>query len=216
MGAFPYPLRAAIDVVPYGFPPVNVRRRYADTRNRKLNFLFVGRLVQSKGLSYLFESMKPFREHVRLTVVGDGETDKCPELRAELALCRHIPRLFHQDLLRLMAESDVLIFPSLFEGFGMVITEAMSQGTPVLTTVNTCGSNFIRDGKNGWLVKPASTAELKDKISQILDERERLAEIGRAARATAAQRPWSLYENELAEAIGRRLAEDEEADGGVG
>ena len=203
---FPYKMNATIDVVPYGFPPVNRHRKYRDARNRKLNFLFVGRLVQSKGLSYLFESVKPFCEYINLTVVGDGEIDKCPDLRAELALHKHIPQLFHQDLLRLMAESDVLIFPSLFEGFGMVVTESMSQGTPVLTTESTCGLNFIKDGENGWLVKPASTVELKDKIRQILEERERLEEIGRAALNTAAQRPWSLYENELAEAIRRRLS----------
>ena len=52
---FPYKLNADIEVIPYGFPEVNKNREYIPTENRKLNFLYVGRLTQSKGLSYLFE-----------------------------------------------------------------------------------------------------------------------------------------------------------------
>jgi len=43
-------------------------------------------------------------------------------------------RGFNTDILKLMASQDVFVFPSLFEGFGLVITEAMSQGTPVIST----------------------------------------------------------------------------------
>ena len=50
-----------------------------------------------------------------------------------------------------MKEHDVLIFPSLFEGFGLVITEAMAQGTPVITTDRTAGPDVISDNENGCL-----------------------------------------------------------------
>lgn len=104
-----------------------------------------------------------------------------------------------------MAESDVLIFPSLFEGFGMVITEAMSQGTPVITTTRTCGRDFIVDGINGWLVEPGNSKLLKSKIKNILDNKCKLLEISKNAMQTASKRPWSVYEEELAESINKFL-----------
>ena len=100
-----------------------------------------------------------------------------------------------------MRNNDVLIFPSLFEGFGMVVTEAMSQGTPVLTTNRTCGVNFIENGENGWIVNAADVEQLQIVIQSIIDNRERLADIGRKAMRTAEQRPWLRYEEELSSKI---------------
>jgi glycosyltransferase involved in cell wall biosynthesis len=59
----------------------------------------------------------------------------------ELALEQHrwIPSLSHDEVLSLMREHDVFIFFTFFEGFGLVITEAMSQGVPVVTTDRTAG-----------------------------------------------------------------------------
>lgn len=45
----------------------------------------------------------------------------------------------HDQILNLMRTQDVFVFPSLFEGYGLVVAEAMSQGTPVITTSRTCG-----------------------------------------------------------------------------
>jgi len=95
----------------------------------------------------------------------------------------------------------VLLFPSLFEGFGLVITEAMSQGTPVITTDRTAGPDLIKHGQNGWLIKAASTEALTNAIENLLSQPEQIAEAGRAAQVTAAQRPWSVYGRELAAAV---------------
>ena len=58
----------------------------------------------------------------------------------------------HDKVLQEMRKADVFIFPSLFEGFGMVITEAMSQGTPVIATDRTCAVDLIKNGENGWVI----------------------------------------------------------------
>lgn len=100
-----------------------------------------------------------------------------------------------------MSKNDVFIFPSLFEGFGMVITEAMSQGTPVITTTRTCGVDFIQDNENGWLVEPGNTEQIKEKIRMILANKEQLVKISKKAMETAAQRPWAVYEDELAASV---------------
>lgn len=197
---FPVKITAPIYVIPYGFPEVNRNRQYNSTDGRKLKFLYVGRLSQSKGLSYMFEALKSYQNAIELTVVGkkNGYNEQLEEC---LQHCNYIPYLLHDDVLKLMGESDVLIFPSLFEGFGMVVTEAMSQGTPVIATNRTCAKDFLKNGENGWLIDAASTPAIKDAIEDVLKNRNRLEEIGLAAMDTASKRPWSKYEAELAESV---------------
>ena len=100
-----------------------------------------------------------------------------------------------------MREHDVLVFPSLFEGFGLVITEAMSQGTPVITTDRTAGPDLITHGENGWLIKAGSTEDLQQAIEALIGKPDVIAANGRAAMETAKKRPWEKYGQELSDAI---------------
>jgi glycosyltransferase involved in cell wall biosynthesis len=193
---------APIKVIPYGFPDVALNREYSSpTANKPLKLLFVGGLSQRKGIADLFAAVDAIGSHVELTVVGNKKNDECVPLNIALTKHRWIPSLSHDKILKLMQEHDVLIFASLFEGFGLVITEAMSQGTPVITTDRTIGPNFIEDGKNGWLVKAGSTRALQDAIQNLLDQRNTIADVGRAAMETAGKRLWDDYGNELAQAV---------------
>ena len=94
--------------------------------------------------------------------------------------------------------NDVLLFPSLFEGFGLVITEAMSQGTPVITTNRTAGPDLITHGENGWIVESGNHIALREMIEQIMDNPELIELNGRAAHKLAGSRPWGVYGTELA------------------
>lgn len=100
-----------------------------------------------------------------------------------------------------MREQDVLVFPSLFEGFGLVITEAMSQGTPVITTNRTAGPDLITHGENGWLIDAGSTDTLQAAIEELIFKPSVIAEVGHAAMETASKRTWDVYGLELVEAI---------------
>ena len=187
-----------IKVIPYGYPPAYLDRKYSSTNNRKLKILFVGGLSQRKGVANLFEALHSLEKKVELTVVGNKAAD-CGELNRGLDLHRWIPSLAHADVLNLMREQDLLVFPSLFEGFGLVVTEAMSQGTPVITTERTCGPDLIRDGENGWLTKAGDSAALHERIVEIIEHPEVLETVGREALKTAASRPWSVYGKEVSE-----------------
>lgn len=104
-----------------------------------------------------------------------------------------------------MAMNDLLIFPSLFEGFGLVITEAMSQGTPVITTDRTCGPDVITHGIDGWIVEAGTSTPIKELIHKFISDPTLLREAGKHAMETAAQRPWEVYEQELAESVNKFL-----------
>lgn len=192
-----------IEVIPYGFPKVVENRLYAKVAGRPLKLLFVGGLSQRKGIANLFAAVETFGNHVELTVVGHKPVNSCYALDAALGRHRWIHSLPHAEILKIMQAHDVLVFPSLFEGFGLVITEAMSQGTPVITTDRTAGPDLIRHGQNGWLAEAGSTQALKAAIEDILLNSGMIATAGREAMETARKRPWEAYGKELAEAIMR-------------
>lgn len=196
---------AAIKVIPYGFPPVAASRIYADPSNRKIKLLFVGGLSQRKGIADLLAAVKNIGDRVELTIVGRKTNADCLPLDIGLKENTWIPSLPHQEVLKLMQSSDVLIFPSLFEGFGLVITEAMSQGTPVITTDRTAGLDLITHNEDGWIIPAGSTEALQDQIEIILQNPEIIATTGKAAMLAASKRPWDKYEQELAEAIIKNL-----------
>lgn len=203
---FPGTLKAQIHTIAYGFPSVEkmAEQRTYDFHRRKrpLKLLFVGGLSQRKGLSYLFEAASAFGDRVALTVVGKKGSEECPALDRALKNCHQwIPTLPHHEVLALMRSSDMLIFPSLFEGFGLVITEAMSQGTPVIATERTAAPEIITDGENGHLIPAGSVEAIVQKIDHMLTHPEQLEKMGRAALHTAAKRPWSVYGQELTQAI---------------
>jgi len=196
---------APVEVIPYAFPPVANSRNYAAvSKSKPLKLLFVGGLSQRKGIANLFAVVDKLKNHVELTVVGKKVSDQeCLALDTALAKNRWIPSLPHHKILELMHEHDVLIFPSLFEGFGLVITEAMSQGTPVITTDRTAGPDLIKHGENGWLIEAGSTQSLQDAIEELLIKPGIIAEVGREAMVTASKRGWDIYGQELVQAINK-------------
>ena len=194
-----------VEVIPYGFPPVGEERDYSSSSKGPLKVLFVGGLSQRKGIANLFSAVSQLKAHVRLTVIGKKTTQECEALNKELAKNTWIPALAHHDILKEMRRHDVLVFPSLFEGFGLVITEAMSQGTPVITTDRTAGPEFIDHGRNGWLIESGSTQAVTHALEEILSNRSSIPEVGRAAMETARQRPWEVYGRELAQAVCNQL-----------
>lgn len=198
---YPGPL-APVEIIPYGFPAVGAARAYA-APGGPLKLLFVGSLSQRKGVANLFAAVAALAPHVELTVVGHKAGGPCPALDAALARHRWIPSLPHADVLRLMRAHDVLAFPSLFEGFGLVITEAMSQGTPVITTDRTAGPDLIEHGHSGWLVEAGSTEALQATLADLLRRPAAVAQAGRAAQEAARRRPWAAYGQELANALAR-------------
>ncbi len=183
-------------VIPYGFPqPVLAKKQLSI---KKLKVLFVGGLTQRKGIGEVLDSVKSFQNQIELTIVGQltGKTNL--ELINKLKQYHWINSLPHSEILKVMDEHDVLLFPSWFEGFGLVISEAMSRGLPVITTPNTGANEFIKNGINGWLINPGETDKIESILDDVLANRSKLIEMSKAAIITANERPWSHYKSDLA------------------
>jgi starch synthase len=206
---------APVTVIPYGAPAAvtlpegapgaeGLRRRRR--RGEPLRVLFVGSLGQRKGLSYLFDAVAPFGPAVELTVIGTKPAVECPALDAALGRCRWIPSCPHAEVLAAMGEHDVFVFPSLFEGFGLVILEAMAQGLPVIATPHTAGPDLIDDGVDGCLVPIRSADSIAAELERMRSDPDRAPALGAAARRKAATFTWAGYRQRLAAAVRQQLA----------
>jgi len=192
-------LSAKIHVIPYGAPSV-ADSMCPDSGRGKLRILFVGGLGQAKGLGYLLQAVERMGRHVELTLVGKRLSTLIPE-QAVLDRHRWIPSLPHDGLLAEMARQDVLVFPSLHEGFGLVIPEAMSRGLVVITTPHTGGRDVIREGHDGFIVPIRSADAIAEKLELLATDRGLLAEMKEAARKTVARLTWESYRSQLVDVV---------------
>jgi len=193
-------------VVPYGAPTDRSALPAAPGPVKKLRVLFVGSLGQRKGLSYLFAACRSVRAAVTLTVIGAKPLETCPALERELRDVRWIPGGPHQRILAEMAAHDVFVFPSLFEGFGLVLLEALAMGLPVITTAHTAGPDLIREGVEGFIVPIRDSAAIAACLELLHREPARLAEMSYQARQRAREFTWENYEETLAACVGQVLA----------
>jgi alpha-maltose-1-phosphate synthase len=120
-----------------------------------MRVLYAGQLTQRKGLAYLFEALSRFEYPYELSLAGPLPTTPCDALEVALGKPNHrwLGMLPHARLLKEMMRNHVFIFPSLAEGFGLVVTEALSAGLPVITTTNTCGPEIMTDGVEGFIIR---------------------------------------------------------------
>jgi glycosyltransferase involved in cell wall biosynthesis len=197
--------QAKIDVIPYGAPLAvapGIRKP-----NGVLKILFAGSLGQRKGISYLLEAVGLLKGSVELTLLGRKAAHDCRPLEAATRRHRWIPTLNHAGVLREMHEHDLLVFPSLFEGFGLVVLEAMAQGTPVITTEHTCGPDIIENDVDGFIVSIRSPEAIAEKIDLLNSDRERLMSMKQAARCKAEACPWKIYQERLVKMAREVVAE---------
>jgi alpha-maltose-1-phosphate synthase len=191
---------APIVLVPYGTPPPSAEL-VPPVSSGPLRVLFVGSLGQRKGLSYLLEAVDQLGDAVQLTLIGKPASTDCQPLVAALQHHRWITTLPHSQILEQMRQHDVFVFPSLFEGFGLVLTEALSQGLPIISTPNTAAPDLIKDGREGFIVPIRDSHAIADRLLQLVDNRDRLNEMREASLRRAAAMPWSWYEHKLVESL---------------
>lgn len=188
---------AGVTVISYGAPSVGAGEIVS--RSGNLRVLYVGSLGQRKGLSYLLRAIHLLGPKVELTLIGKKAAAGCRPL--EEAISRHhwIPTLPHGEILAQMQRHDVLVLPSLFEGFGLVILEAMAQGLPVITTAHTAGPDLLSEGVDGFIVPIRSAEAIAEKLDRLAGDSTLLGEMKQAARKKAAERRWDSYRDSLAQ-----------------
>ncbi len=146
----------------------------------------IARLSDVKGHQYLIEAMKTVLEKyplAQLLIIGTGKTQKeLIQLAGSLGVSNNvifIPET--QDTPSALAAMDIFVMPSIQEGLGLALMEAMTSGLAVIGS-NVGGiKTLIQDGRNGLLVEPADSAGLARAILSLLDDPSKGIALGREA-----------------------------------
>jgi glycosyltransferase involved in cell wall biosynthesis len=181
--------------------PCGVDRRYlsADSVQRGRGILFVGSWIERKGISVLsdaYELVCSREACIPMSIVGFGCAPRQVLERFRSGLRSSIRA---DDTLRLADQTrvareyethDLLVFPSWYEGFGMVFLEAMAAGLPVIATPVGGVVDIVRDGENGVMVPVGDPDALATAMLDLWRNPERRTRLGAAARETARRYTW--------------------------
>jgi glycosyltransferase involved in cell wall biosynthesis len=189
-------------VVPLGAPPTIAEVRVGTERNRRpLNVIWAGPFSLRKGAHYLFEAWRLLapKSSAILNVYGQVVVpDRLFKLKTgSIVFHGSVPMA---TLFKAYEEADVLVFPTLFDGFGLVVAEAMAHGLPVITT-DQAGAAILVTADNGLIVPAADPKSLADALRWCLDNRDRLQSMRFHALETARHRQWSDFRRDLIVAL---------------
>lgn len=158
-----------------------------------LRLLFIGRLVERKGVRFLLDALGRTDSSVTLTVVGDGPLRGALEAHAAaLGLGGRVEftgAVTSSHLTERLENADALVLPAVedrkgdVEGLGVVLIEALAHGRPVIASASGGIVDVVKDGETGLLVPPADAAALADAIERFRTDpalAARLAESGRS------------------------------------
>ncbi len=178
-------------VIPYGCPaPIAFAERKWYSGG-PLKILFAGGLSQRKGLSYLLEAARPFGASVSLSIIGGGPG--AAVIREQMPTAKLLGTMPHTEVLAQMRLHDVFVFPSLFEGFALVIPEALAQGLPVIATPNAGSSDLLDGTAAGHVVPIRDSQAISAHIESMLSNPSLVPTMARAALHIAERHSWSGY-----------------------
>ncbi|MDD5439367.1 MAG: glycosyltransferase family 4 protein [Candidatus Omnitrophica bacterium] len=153
----------------------------------------VGRLSPVKGYPYLLHALKDLKDalpDVFLVLIGDGPQEKYLKgMAGDLDIERRVVFMHSRfDARRYIPAFDVYVLPSVQEGLGLSLLEAMACGRPCVATAVGGIVNIIQDGRNGILTQPCDTRGLAGAIKRILNDTELAVRIGADARRTVKEK----------------------------
>ncbi len=150
--------------------------------------IFVGRIMKLKRIDFILDSLVKVKERgvrFKFYVVGKGaELEKLKKYATKLGFADDeviFTGFLARELFPLInARADLLLFPSLYDNFGLVKVEAAAYSTAGLFIENSCAGYGVTDGVNGFLSKD-DTDSFAEKIIQALSDKQKLDEIGKKA-----------------------------------
>ena len=189
-----------IRIIPYGVDLDFFRP--AQRANNNFRVLFAGQIARQKGLHYLLETWRRLKlPDSELRIAGKVSSENRGFVREYGCEAMFLGVLNREQLRLEYQQADLLCLPSLGDGFGHVVLEAMACGTPALATASCGASDVISQGQNGFVIPAADLDALGGRLEWAVQRRDELAAMRFAARNTAEKYPWSRFRGALVEAL---------------
>ena len=194
--------------------------RLPKRRNRQPTVLFVGGLEPRKGLEYLLHAMEyvlddlPRARLIAVAKTGFRGTDEWSwftTLASRLGIMKSMvfrESVSQRTLLGFYSSADVVVLPSKTEGWGLSLMEAMACGKPVVASRAGGIPELVRDGTEGFLVRPGDVRGLADSITRLLTDPKLRNRIGRAGRTRVRQFSWDATAKVVLREYERALQRD--------
>jgi glycosyltransferase involved in cell wall biosynthesis len=183
-----------IKVIPYG---VDTSKFTFSERKQSENFkvIFIGSLNQRKGITYLLDALAEMI-NVELTIVTRGIYDETliQNYNFPIHVVIDVP---HEKLQDELHKAHCFVLPSILEGFGQVILEAMATGIPVIATENTAAIDIIENEVDGFVTPIRDVQAIKENLEKLQSDFSLVKIMGKAAYKKAKIYTWEKFRNDL-------------------
>lgn len=191
----------------YFKPEILNSKNIIDKYGIKKNFiLFVGRLVEEKGVHFILKAMVGTKLH--LVIVGDGPLfSYLKNLSVILGIDRQVhftSSVLRTDVAKFFAEAQFFVLPSIAEGLPLTGLEAMASGLPIIASHNSGMEDIIKQGNNGIIVDPENTLQFRKRLIMLSEDDALRKKMGKNSRKIVeekyswghmAKKIFDLYEN---------------------
>ncbi|HEX9366971.1 MAG TPA: glycosyltransferase family 4 protein [Vicinamibacterales bacterium] len=185
-----------VTVVPHGISARFLTEAPPPASPRGAGLLFCGTWDHVKGITYLcaaIDRLHATGNRVRLTVLGPGMPPEtvlgcfAPAVRAFVTVIDRVPE---ERVMEEYRRHDALLFTSTYEGFGLVVIEAMSQRLPVIATPIGCAATLVREGETGYRVPPRDPEALASAIVRLTANPLDAGRLGNRGRDAVSGMTW--------------------------
>jgi glycosyltransferase involved in cell wall biosynthesis len=179
-------------IIPYGTNLSMFTPAVAKPNRSGLKILFVGQISQLKGISYALEAYRKTKgPSTHLTLVGNfiGSSEPFRKYQSDFTHISHVP---HDVMPQIFRNADVFVLPTLADGMGLAVLEAMASGLPVIVTANGPG-DLVRDGIDGFVVPIRDSEAIAVRLDVLRNNPEMRLAMGQSARLRAEQFSWEMY-----------------------
>lgn len=189
----------SLRIVPYGVDKELFRPR--PKKDGKFRVLFIGQICLRKGFQYLLEAWKLLGlKDAELVLAGSSKPDGLYALRkykgkTDFKMLGPLSQM--SEIAELYNQASVAVFPSIEDGFGMVVTEAMASGLPVVVSQNVGAKDLVNNGEEGFIVPIRNAGAIKDAILQLYEDKDKRDQMGQRARRKVQDQTWQGYQDRL-------------------
>jgi starch synthase len=191
--------KKALALVPYGVDLEFWRPDVCKERSEKLRFIYAGQISLRKGIPSLLQAWENAAlRSAELLLVGSWRLSKSKKHSLPLGVA-YVPACSSEALRDCYRRADVFVFPSFFEGFALVLLEAMACGLPAIASAATGGADVLTEA-SGRVFPVGNLETLVDALRWFDQNRNRLPAMSRAARQQAELCTWGRYRRTVTQA----------------
>ncbi|MCB9110606.1 MAG: glycosyltransferase family 4 protein [Anaerolineales bacterium] len=178
------------------------------SKKKELNILFLGNIIERKGLLTLLQAIQLSTLNLRLDIIGSLTSEPQYAKAIQTFIAKNDLSSFvflhgalnNQPLIDKLKQAHILVVPSTYEGFGIVYLEGMGFGLPAVGTTLGAASEVIDDGQTGFLIQPGDAQGLAEKLQLLSERRDLLLEMSLAARSRYQRQPkWNQTASQIRE-----------------